>query len=90
MNIYHKIVRVMTKAKNIMAIAMDEGKFLNQLLSLTNAKDTMEIGIYTRRSIPSIVNYICPSSPKVAALHLKAPSPNHFVTHDKCHLKMHV
>ena len=69
-----------------MGIATDEGKFLDQLLRLINAKYTMEIGIYTQCSVPSIVNYIGPSSPKVASLHLKAPSPsqspNHFVTHD--------
>lgn len=34
-----------------MAVAADEGQFLNMLVKLINAKNTMEIGVYTGYSM---------------------------------------
>ncbi|KAK8596636.1 hypothetical protein V6N13_001247 [Hibiscus sabdariffa] len=34
-----------------MALSTDEGQFLNMLLKLINAKNTMEIGVYTDYSL---------------------------------------
>ncbi|XP_057810796.1 caffeoyl-CoA O-methyltransferase-like [Salvia miltiorrhiza] len=36
---------------NIMTTSADEGQFLNMLLKLINAKNTMEIGVYTGYSL---------------------------------------
>ncbi|CAL9134267.1 unnamed protein product [Musa textilis] len=36
---------------NIMTMSADEGQFLNMLLKLINAKNTMEIGVYTGYSL---------------------------------------
>ena len=37
--------------RNIMTTSADEGQFLNMLLKLINAKNTMEIGVYTGYSL---------------------------------------
>lgn len=37
--------------RNIMTTSADEGQFLNLLLKLINAKNTMEIGVYTGYSL---------------------------------------
>nr|GMD96928.1 caffeoyl-CoA O-methyltransferase [Ipomoea batatas] len=39
---------------NIMTTSADEGQFLNMLLKLINAKNTMEIGIFTGYSLLAI------------------------------------
>lgn len=36
---------------NIMTTSADEGQFLNMLIKLVNAKNTMEIGVYTGYSL---------------------------------------
>lgn len=38
-------------SRNIMTTSADEGQFLNMLLKLINAKNTMEIGVYTGYSL---------------------------------------
>lgn len=37
--------------RNLMTTSADEGQFLNMLLKLINAKNTMEIGVYTGYSL---------------------------------------
>jgi caffeoyl-CoA O-methyltransferase len=37
--------------RNIMTTSADEGQFLNMLLKLINAKNTMEIGVFTGYSL---------------------------------------
>ena len=37
--------------RNIMTTSADEGQFLNMILKLINAKNTMEIGVYTGYSL---------------------------------------
>lgn len=39
------------KNRNLMTTSADEGQFLNMLLKLINAKNTMEIGVYTGYSL---------------------------------------
>ncbi|GLT96741.1 hypothetical protein SLE2022_143440 [Rubroshorea leprosula] len=48
-----KELRVLTAKhpRNLMATSADEGQFLNMLLKLINAKNTMEIGVYTGYSL---------------------------------------
>lgn len=37
--------------RNLMTTSADEGQFLNMLIKLLNAKNTMEIGVYTGYSL---------------------------------------
>lgn len=39
------------KFRNLMTTSADEGQFLSMLLKLINAKNTMEIGVYTGYSL---------------------------------------
>lgn len=41
------------KTRNLMATPPDEGQFLSMLIKLINAKNTLEIGVYTGYSLLS-------------------------------------
>ncbi|GKD39170.1 caffeoyl-CoA O-methyltransferase-like protein [Tanacetum coccineum] len=53
--------------KNLMTTSADEGQFLNLLLKLINAKNTMEIGVYTGYSLLSTALAL-PEDGKILAL----------------------
>ncbi|KAI3704653.1 hypothetical protein L1987_74880 [Smallanthus sonchifolius] len=52
---------------NLMTTSADEGQFLNLLLKLINAKNTMEIGVYTGYSLLSTALAL-PEDGKILAL----------------------
>ncbi|RDX78299.1 Caffeoyl-CoA O-methyltransferase, partial [Mucuna pruriens] len=64
-----KELREMTEKHpwNLMATPADEGQLLSMLLKLTNAKNTMEIGVYTGYSLLSTALAL-PSDGKILAL----------------------
>lgn len=47
----HLWIEIAWYNRNIMTTSADEGQFLNMLLKLINAKNTMEIGVYTGYSL---------------------------------------
>jgi len=47
----YKIFHLVEKNRNLMTTSADEGQFLNMLLKLINAKNTMEIGVFTGYSL---------------------------------------
>ncbi|KAI7731948.1 hypothetical protein M8C21_008960 [Ambrosia artemisiifolia] len=55
------------RATNLMTTSADEGQFLNLLLKLINAKNTMEIGVYTGYSLLSTALAL-PEDGKILAL----------------------
>ncbi|GKB18446.1 caffeoyl-CoA O-methyltransferase-like protein [Tanacetum coccineum] len=55
------------KYRNLMTTSADEGQFLNLLLKLINAKNTMEIGVYTGYSLLSTALAL-PEDGKILAL----------------------
>nr|KAJ0221530.1 hypothetical protein LSAT_V11C200081080 [Lactuca sativa] len=55
------------KPANLMTTSADEGQFLNMLLKLINAKNTMEIGVYTGYSLLSTALAL-PEDGKILAL----------------------
>ncbi|CAI8583049.1 unnamed protein product [Vicia faba] len=64
-----KELRKMTEkhSRNYMAIPADEGQLLSMLIKLTNAKNTLEIGVFTGYSLLSTALAL-PSDGKVLAL----------------------
>ena len=52
---------------NIMTISVDEGQFLNMLIKLINAKNTMEIGVYTGYSLLATA-LVLPEDGKILAM----------------------
>ncbi|KAI7745019.1 hypothetical protein M8C21_021466, partial [Ambrosia artemisiifolia] len=58
---------VTAKHPNLMTTSADEGQFLNLLLKLINAKNTMEIGVYTGYSLLSTALAL-PEDGKILAL----------------------
>nr|WMX26879.1 caffeoyl coenzyme A O-methyltransferase [Vigna unguiculata] len=67
-----KELRQMTKNHpwNLLAIPPDEGQFLSMLVKLMNAKNTMEIGVYTGYSLLSTALAL-PTDGKILALDVK-------------------
>ena len=60
--------------RNIMTTSADEGQFLNMLLKLVNAKNTMEIGVYTGYSLLATALAI-PEDGKVKTKNLRFLAP---------------
>ncbi|XP_047181945.1 caffeoyl-CoA O-methyltransferase 1-like [Vigna umbellata] len=67
-----KEIREMTEKhpRNIMATPPDEGQFLSMLIKLINAKNTLEIGVYTGYSLLSTALALPPDG-KILALEVK-------------------
>ncbi|KAJ9540836.1 hypothetical protein OSB04_027342 [Centaurea solstitialis] len=60
-------ISTFSKPANLMTTSADEGQFLNMLLKLINAKNTMEIGVYTGYSLLSTALAL-PEDGKILAL----------------------
>ncbi|KAJ0908276.1 putative caffeoyl-CoA O-methyltransferase [Helianthus annuus] len=72
---------------NLMTTSADEGQFLNLLLKLINAKNTMEIGVYTGYSLLSTALAL-PEDGKILALDINRPALpllDQMVEDEKCH-----
>lgn len=68
--------------RNIMTTSADEGQFLNLLLKLINAKNTMEIGVYTGYSLLATALALPDDGkviviPNLLILHTSTPNRNH-------------
>lgn len=59
-----------------MTTSADEGQFLNMLLKLINAKNTMEIGVYTGYSLLATALAL-PEDGKVRKFHLLCITKTH-------------
>lgn len=65
-----------------MTTSADEGQFLNMLLKLINAKNTMEIGVYTGYSLLATALAL-PEDGKVKKKFMKTPSQKQTQTTNK-------